>query len=55
MADPSIETDQIQSAKTNCRIDDTGKPCEIAEQKGDKVKTENTDQKPVDGSDNDQG
>lgn len=53
MADPPEETDQVESAQANNRIDNTGNPCKIAEQKGDKIEAEYTDQQPVDSSDND--
>ena len=45
------ETDQIETADTYKRVDNPGKPWHIAEDIGYQVKSEQSDQGPVDGAD----
>ena len=44
------ETDQVESADTYESVDNPGKPWHITKDKGYQVETEQTDQRPVDGT-----
>ena len=47
-SDPSIQTEQVQSAQTYKSINDSRQPAHVPKEKGNKVKAEDADQKPVD-------
>lgn len=54
-AEMHIEADQIKSADSNECIYDSGNPGHIAEYKCNQIKTKQTDQQPVDCTDDDDG
>ena len=47
-SDPSVQTEKIESAQADKSINDSRQPAHVPKEKGNKVKAEDADQKPVD-------
>ena len=52
--DSAVEAEQVQSGKSHQCIDDSGDPGHVAEEQTDEVQSENSDQSPVDCTDDDE-
>lgn len=50
-----IEADEIKPAKSDEAVDNSGKPCHVSKDKGHQVKAEDTDQQPVECTDDNKG
>lgn len=55
VAQVHIEADEIKTAKPDKTIDDSGKPRHISKNKGYQVKAEDTNQQPVESTNDNQG
>ena len=47
----SVDGDQVEAADADNRVDDAAQPRHVSEDQGDEVEAEESDQAPVDGSD----
>ena len=50
----SVDGDQVEAADADNCVDDAAQPRHVSEDQGDEVEAEESDQAPVDGSDDDQ-
>jgi len=55
VAQVHIEADEIKTAKSDQTVDDSGKPGHISKDEGYQVKAEDTDQQPVECTNDDKG